>query len=262
MGLALWAVPGSIIILIVALRRYAAEVYDVVIVWMTAVWYRAVFDKLEVGARVLDVGIGTATALARNKEVLLKKRISVVGLDYEEAYVKKAENVLRKAGLWQPVPEDTEGYMNGECYCCVYQRSIYDPGLEVLCGIDGHPCKEGATVPESQRFDAAYFSGSLTLMPDPIAALKAVVPLLKSGSGRVFITQTFQKKHSFTIAAIKPLLKHATTIDFGQLTTEEALDNILAGANDVLETVDNYPIPGSVATHLQTARIIEMKVRR
>ncbi|CAE8637061.1 unnamed protein product [Polarella glacialis] len=77
----------------------------------------AVFQKLQKGARVLDVGIGTATALVRNKELMMEKHLSVVGLDYETAYVRKAEAVLRAAELWRPVPEGTEGYRKGEHYC-------------------------------------------------------------------------------------------------------------------------------------------------
>merc|ERR1712176_1211550 len=103
----------------------------------------------------------------------------------------------------------------------------------------------GGKVAEEDRFDAAYFSGSLTVMPDPPAALRAVEPLLKRDGGLVYITQTFQKQHSSVIAFIKPLLKYVTTIDFGQLTTEEDLDAIISKA-EVFETVENKPIADSI----------------
>eukprot|EP00913_Durusdinium_trenchii_P020514 g19269.t1 len=91
-------------------------------------------------------------------------------------------------------------------------------------------------------------------MPDPPAALIAVLPLMKSG-GRVFITQTFQKKHSPLMAFIKPLMKYITTIDFGQLTTEEDLERIIARA-DCFETIENEPISNSINNHVQTARLL------
>ena len=47
----------------------------------------------------------------RNKALLLEKRLSVVGLDYEAAYIKKAEAVLKDADLLRAVPEGTEGYL-------------------------------------------------------------------------------------------------------------------------------------------------------
>mmetsp|Transcript_86896 Transcript_86896/g.218760 ORF Transcript_86896/g.218760 Transcript_86896/m.218760 type:complete len:272 (-) Transcript_86896:50-865(-) len=255
---------GAVSVLLILLRCFAADVYDVVIVWMTAKWYAAVFDRLSRGDRVLDVGIGTATALVKNKASLLEKRLSVVGIDYEAAYVRKAETVLRAADLWRAVPEGTEGYRQGEFYCRVLEGSIYDSDLPKLCATDGgvegskDPRDAKGSVPEELRYDAAYFSGSLTVMPDPPAALRAVVPLIKQTGGRVFITQTFNKRQSKVMTVVKPLLKYITTIDFGQLTTEEDLNRIIKDAG-CFETLENKPIEGSVDNPWQTARLIILK---
>lgn len=241
------------------LRLFAADVYDVIIVWMTARWYAAVFKKLSVGDRVLDVGIGTATALIENKALLLEKRLAVVGFDYEAAYVRKAEQRLKAADLLRPVPEGTEGYRKGDFYCRVYERSIYDPDLSQLCEDDPTSEKKSdQPVPEDRRFDAAYFSGSLTVMPDPAAALRAVVPLMKKDTGRIYITQTFEKKHSSIKAILKPLLKYVTTIDFGQLTTEADIKRIISEA-EIFETLESVPIAGSLDTPWQTARLIVLR---
>ncbi|CAJ1377596.1 unnamed protein product [Effrenium voratum] len=237
------------------LRFFAADVYDAVIVRMTARWYQAVLQRLNKGDRILDVGIGTATALVKNKAALLDRHISVVGIDYEAAYVRKAEAVLKAAELWCPAPSGTEGYRPGEFYCRVLERSIYDE-LSDLCFEESDKAKSHP-VPEDLRFDAVYFSGSLTVMPDPPAALRAVVPLMKS-SGRIFITQTFQRTHSPLMAFIKPLLKYVTTIDFGQLTTEDDLKRIIAEAK-CFETLENEPIPGSVKNGMQTAKLVILK---
>eukprot|EP00933_Yihiella_yeosuensis_P060511 TRINITY_DN6326_c0_g2_i7.p1 TRINITY_DN6326_c0_g2~~TRINITY_DN6326_c0_g2_i7.p1 ORF type:complete len:260 (+),score=44.84 TRINITY_DN6326_c0_g2_i7:87-866(+) len=249
-----------ILVLLVLLRLFAADVYDVVIVWMTATWYRVVFERLKKGDRVLDVGIGTATALIKNKALLFEKHLSVVGLDYEAAYIRKAEAVLRDAGLWQSPPEGTEGYRPGEFYCRAKQASIYDDDLAEFCYEASDKGKDLKNVPEEKRFDAAYFSGSLTVMPDPPAALRAVLPLLKR-DGRVYITQTFQKQGSPVMSVVKPLLKHITTIDFGQLTTVTDLENILRAA-DGFEVVENGPISGSVDTRFQAARLIVLRPKK
>lgn len=262
-AIALWLL-GCVAVLLILLRYFAADVYDAVIVWMTATWYAVVFERLSRGSRVLDVGIGTATALVKNKAALLERRLSVVGIDYEAAYVRKAEAGLRAADLWRAAPEGTEGYRKGEFYCRVLEGSIYDADLAKLCATDA--CAQGGkdprdakgAVPEDLRFDAAYFSGSLTVMPDPSAALQAVVPLVKQNGGRVFITQTFNKKKSPLMTVVKPLLKYITTIDFGQLTTEEDLDSIIKGAG-CFETLENKPIDGSVHNPWQTARLIVLK---
>ncbi|CAE7749765.1 unnamed protein product, partial [Symbiodinium necroappetens] len=190
---------------------------------------------------------------------LLDRRLSVVGIDYEAAYVRKAEAVLRAEGLWRPAPADTEGYRQGEFYCHVLERSIYD-NLSDLCFQVGDEAFTGEVpkeVPEEMRFDAVYFSGSFSVLPDPPEALRAVLPLMKR-NGRVFITQTFQKRSSPVMAFLKPLLKYITTIDFGQLVTEADLERLISSAG-CFEVLENKPIPGSVATHLQTARLVILK---
>ena len=75
--------------------------------------------RLPKGARVLDVGIGTATALVgrkgQNATVVVEKDLTFVGVDYEDAYIRKAIDVVRKAKLEKHV----------DLHC----RSIYDAEL-------------------------------------------------------------------------------------------------------------------------------------
>lgn len=44
-----------------------ALIYDLVIVKMTAQWYQRVLSRLPQNSLLLDVGIGTGTALLRNE---------------------------------------------------------------------------------------------------------------------------------------------------------------------------------------------------
>ena len=155
---ALWAVCSALWFM---MPNASADIYDFLIVRMTANWYKAVLERLEADSRLLDVGIGTATALARNKELVLKRRVTVIGIDYERTYIKKAAEVVAKAGLGDLVK--------------VHCLSIYEPGLR-------------SAFAGKAKFDAAYFSGSLTLMPDPPAALKCAASMLKPG-GKVYVTQ-------------------------------------------------------------------------
>jgi ubiquinone/menaquinone biosynthesis C-methylase UbiE len=64
-------------------------IYDAAIIKMTKVWYREVLKRLPNNVRVLDVGIGTGTALLCNKDILQSKKITVVGIDYDADYVEK-----------------------------------------------------------------------------------------------------------------------------------------------------------------------------
>lgn len=212
-----------------AIRMRMADFYDIVIIRMTRVWYRAVLDRCDVGERMLDVGIGTATALIKNKALLMQKRISVVGVDYEEAYVKKAETVIANAGLSKEVK--------------VHCRSIYDPNL--LADVGG-----------GIKFDCAYFSGSLTLMPDPPAALRCAASML-TDNGVVYVTQTFQNQPSPLTERVKPMLHRLTSIDFGRVTYAEEIAQIAAKAG--MTIVADAPVPDSINNPTQTARMIVLR---
>ena len=130
------------------------------------------------GARVLNVGIGTATALVDRKgrtPPSSSKDLTFVGVKGRHP---EAIDVVRKAKLEKHV----------DLHC----RSIYDAELASMLS--------GAA-----RCDAAYFSGSLTLMPDPPAALRAAD--MCKPKGLVYVTQTFQNAPSPVMARLKPLLR-------------------------------------------------------
>lgn len=162
-----------------------AWIYDKAILGLTTRWYAEVLERLAPGAHLLDVGIGTGGALAKNASTLRDKSLRVTGVDIDPDYVKKARKRVGKAELDAQVE--------------VVLQSIYDH--------QGGP------------YDAVYFSASFMLLPDPAAALQHVQELL-TPSGRVFFTQTFQDRESKVMERVKPMLKKATTIDFGRVTYE------------------------------------------
>lgn len=177
--------------------------YDRVITGLTAGWYRAVFDRLPRGARILDVGIGTGHALARGADRIRDKDLRVTGLDIDRDYLARCVEEMRRAGLSGQVTPLLE--------------SVYDHR--------GGP------------YDAAYFSASLMLLPDPVAALRHVSGLLAPG-GQLFFTQTFHHRRSPLREKVKPLIRHVTTIDFGTVTYEDDFRRVLAAAGlEVVELV-------------------------
>ena len=209
--------------LIFLIRRHTANIYDVIIVSMTKKWYAAVIADLPAGARVLDIGVGTAGALVANKDALVAKDLTFVGVDYDAAYIRKGLRVVDGAGLAERV--------------ALRCASIYD-------------------YKAPHQFDHAYFSGSLMLMPDAAAALRAVASMLAPG-GRIYITQTVQKRTTPFLATLKPLLKYLTTIDFGQLTYERDLAALLERVG--FAVLRNEKIAGSVDTRWQAARIVVLQ---
>jgi len=156
------------------------------------------------------VGIGTGGALIKNKDLLLSKKITVVGVDIDKDYVKKCRRAVSQNQLGDQVN--------------VELVSIYDFG--------------------QSDFDAAYFSASFMLMPDPARALGHVCSLLSDG-GRVYFTQTIEESRSPLVEKTKPMLKKLTTIDFGQVTYEEDFLNTVNSAG--LDLIENTRLGGSKA---------------
>lgn len=172
-----------------------AWIYDRVIAGMTTDWYREVLDRLPEQARLLDVGIGTGSALVRCADVLRAKRLQVVGLDIDRDYLERCRAGVTRAGL--------------SAHVVPHLASVYDH--------HGGP------------YDAAYFSASLMLLPDPAAAIAHVAGLLAPG-GRVFATQTFQDRPSRLMERVKPLVRLVTTIEFGTVTYEDDFRATFAAA--------------------------------
>mmetsp|Transcript_21778 Transcript_21778/g.28199 ORF Transcript_21778/g.28199 Transcript_21778/m.28199 type:complete len:245 (-) Transcript_21778:566-1300(-) len=215
-----------VFIIILIARQKASAVYDAVIVRLTREWYAVVINSVAEGSHILDIGVGTATALASQSELIAAKNLQFIGIDYEPAYIEAAKKICsQKEQLRNRI----------KLYC----TSVYD--TETL----------NTLKPNGQGFDAIYFSGSLTLMPDPVAALKFVATLLKVPNGTIHITQTYQRRVPPLLPTLKPLLKYITTIDFGQLTTEHQILAIFQASG--LSIQQHSPISTSVNTQWQAA---------
>ena len=119
-------------------RRFSPHIYDTVIVHMTETWYLCVLKLVPVESRILDIGVGTASALLRHKTLIKDKRLQIVGVDYDVTYVKRAQKSVAAAGLAGNIR--------------IIHASIFDKDILTRTGCP---------------FDAAYFSGSFSLMPEP-----------------------------------------------------------------------------------------------
>lgn len=202
------------------LHHLRASIYDTVIVGMTAGWYRAVLARLDPGCRLLDIGIGTGAALLANAETLVSKDIHVTGVDIDAAYVERCRSEILRRDFSRHVEARLE--------------SIYDHR--------GGP------------YDAAYFSGSFMLLPAPAEALRHVATLLAPGA-RIYFTQTFERSRSRIMEFAKPLLRLATTIDFGNVTYEPEFRRAVADGGLTLEEFVPLSDGTSRASVLAVARV-------
>ena len=96
--------------------KIRAYIYDAVISHtLTTSWYKCVLDEVPQGAAIMDVGIGTAAALCNNKTTIVKKDLTVVGIDYDADYIARAESLVAQSDLKSKVR--------------VLHRSVYDKPL-------------------------------------------------------------------------------------------------------------------------------------
>ena len=112
----LWSVPLlGLAFCVLMLRTFSPQIYDVIILHMTSVWYLCTFDHIatqqngtkreekaegqEAPFRLLDVGIGTASALLANKGRVLSQNLHVTGVDYDAAYISAARGNVARAGM-------------------------------------------------------------------------------------------------------------------------------------------------------------------
>jgi len=204
----------------------SAWIYDFVIVWMTEKWYEAFFDKTGAKFRILDIGVGTATALLRHKDLIRRKNLSIVGVDYDQSYIDAAKENVKNAKM--------------------------EDHIELLC-LDWYS-EEVHKLLKDREFDAVYFSGSISLMPDAEEAFRISKKYLNPELGMIYVTQTFQTEPSPFMEFYKPLLRYLTTIDFGKMML---LDDILkCYENAELEIRINETIKDSIHTKSQVAKLL------
>ncbi|KAI2508815.1 methyltransferase domain-containing protein [Fragilaria crotonensis] len=250
-------------VLLWPLRRCRSFVYDSLILKLTTKWYEVVLSRLDEGSTLLDVGIGTAGALVRCKDILLDRQIRVVGIDYDADYIAKAHDTISRAGL---------DHLVSVIEMSVYQLDAPPPPRKQLSAssgreyIDssGQPLQATTPLLKPNSFDAVYFSGSFSLLPDPPLALNAVLPFLRQRDGQIYITQTYQRYTPPLLAYVKPLLRYITTIDFGKLIPEEEAATFfhqVVPTECKLQCIEHEVIRGSVDTFLQAAYLTVLRPR-
>ena len=217
---------GFLVIFVITARFLRPWIYDVLIVKLTVRFYKEVLMRLDDNAILLDVGIGTGTALLKNKELILKKGIKVIGVDYDEDYVNKCDENIKDYNLQNNVT--------------VFHKSIYDYNTSL-----------------NTKFDAIYFSSSLMIMPDPVKALTHCISMFKyKNQGKVYVTQTFEEKKNILLEFVKPLLKFIITIDFGNITYFNDFMDTMNRAG--LKVIENKKLGGQGSA--RTYRLISLKV--
>ncbi len=172
-------------------------------------------------------------ALLECKDLILSKRIKIIGIDYNEFYIQAAKEAIDQANLQE--------FIHVSCIS-VYETEKIDEFIQTTC---------------SKTVNHIYFSGSFSLLPDPMKALTSVLSSdCISKEAKIFITQTYQRRTPLFLATLKPLMKYITSIDFGTLITE---DEIQTFHQQVIQHIPSLAlqqhsiIPNSLDNPLQAA---------
>jgi ubiquinone/menaquinone biosynthesis C-methylase UbiE len=217
-------------------KSFKAWVYDMCIVPMTSRWYREVLLECPVNSSMLDVGIGTASSLIANRDIIVSKQMTVMGVDYDLAYVRSAQaNVAACGGSLQDV-------------VTVEQVDIHDYNKSL-----------------KERFDVIYFSGSFMIIPRQVEALRHCVQMLRSPVPKVpdgcniFFTQTFERRTlvgRYITPWVKRALRAITTIDFGEVTYEDDFRAALDKAE-----VDIVRVKSISSSYYRTQKLVMARPR-
>ena len=152
------------------------------------------FKQLE---SILDVGVGTGTALSYIIPDL-NKDVKIIGVDIDQNYVDYCQKLFKTRNNITILLKDF--------------NEMDDKDLKSL--------------EVENRFDVIFFSSSFMLMPNKIKTLEKARSLLKQ-NGKIYFVLTLFEKRKKLIERFKPLLKYATTIDFGEALTESQFLEIL-----------------------------------
>ena len=220
---------------------WRSAIYDYIIVKMTTQWYKQALSRMPTGSRVLDVGIGTATSLLANKDLMLAKQLKFVGVDYDAQYVAFAEENFKKLVSSSSAAAEVPSSDNSTS-AVVAKNSIDASYLSLTC------CSiHDYNTSLAEKFDVIYFSGSFMIIPDQVKALKHCAKMLNASApttsststSPIIFTQTFENRGLVgkIVAFFKPFFKYALTIDFGNATFEEDFVSVCEEAEVTIDAI-------------------------
>ena len=183
-----------------AVRTARALIYDKAIVGLTAGWYRACSGGW-CRVRLLDIGIGTGSALLANAATLAEKR-------------------LRSAGSTSTRPTWT-----------VVRRAVGEKGSTASSRRGWNRVR-----PSRRPLRRGVLQRELHAAPRPAGGAPPR-PAPRSRRSHHF-TQTFEHTPSRAVETLKPLLRLLTTIDFGRVTYEADFRRALTAGGETIEAFE------------------------
>jgi len=193
--------------------------YNLLISKYTTSLYKNFLQKIPENSYVLDIGIGNAYALLQNSELIIKKKINIVGLDIDLASINIANNEIQKHKLNELI----------EARCI----NIYE-------------------YTNDKKFDYVYFSNSYSVIPGVDEMINYISDNLIKDDGNFVVSTTLDNRTSYIKELIKPRIKNLMfDIDFGNYIVLENFINKMIKNNLIMENIENVhqnwlPIWGNI----------------
>ncbi|RNF01402.1 type 11 methyltransferase [Trypanosoma rangeli] len=194
----------SLLLRLQSCKYLKSTLYDWMVEPVADMWYREVLLLCPMDAFVLDVGVGGASSLIANRDIIRSKGLNVTGVVCDAEYARTAQDDILKYEL--------ENQVN-----IVYSSILeYTPPHVALI----------------------YFSGGFTLIPNKVDMIKRCCRMLQGpaangssctgnaeddDSGALVFTPTFEKPTlwgPYVLPLLRRVLKLLTTMDFGEATSE------------------------------------------
>lgn len=191
-------------------------------------WYDSVLCRVQPGQRLLDVGSGSASALASKGEVILNRNLVVVCIDPFARHVKQAHEAIHGMGLLR---------RNLKHKLILHHKSIYDVRLQSLFTGDA-------------GFHAVCCSSPIMGFSDPADVLRIAASVLKEG-GLIYVPH-IAAPHQGSLEALVLRL-------FNRGPTANARDFRDIAAEAGMEVLDDLPAFGADGKKPVSARLLVLR---
>ena len=175
------------------------RIYDYFLSSHTTKLMKIALEKIPENSSILDVGIGTGTALTQNADLIKEKNIYITGIDINSTYLAKCKENIKEKEL--------------ERYVKVFNDDIN-------------------TFATNERFDIILFSDSFAVIPNIYEILKECKVFL-SDIGKMMVISALFKEHSMWQSFVKKNIKYLTFVEFGNLMLKDDLLNFIYDAGDI-----------------------------
>lgn len=190
-------------------KKTRGIMYDMTIGYFyTQYVMRYFLETIPDGSRILDIGIGTGYTYSKNKDILKKKSLKVVGVDVDPDYVRSAKHGI--------IDADLESHVN------IILSDIY---------------KVDESMISSKSFDYVVFSDSYAVIPNVHDMITFCEKFIKI-NGKMVVLSTLFDSFDSNINWIKRNIKYFSSVEFGTMMLRENLQNYIKQRINVDDNFD------------------------